>query len=348
MQASLHFAIPGNLGSLTGGYTYDRRLIQEFGALGLATNLLTLSASFPFPDAAALEHADSQFTQLADNSVVLADGLAFGAMAQCVLKHSPRLRFIALCHHPLALETGMSAAQQAALMQSEKTALDCARAIVVTSHATALTLQTQFAIDAAKISVALPGCDIASFAPCRGNPPVLLTVATLTKRKAHDNLIAALAAIAHLPWIARFVGGDTHDVQWASYLRQQVSLAGLSERILFLGAIDNLEHEYQQADLFVLPSHYEGYGMAYAEAIAHGLPTIATNCGAVSELVPATAGRVIAVNDLDALRDALRELLQNTALRKQLQQGAREASTQLPKWQNSAQRIAQLVQAIAQ
>lgn len=347
VQAELFFAIPGDLNNRTGGYAYDRRLLQEFSALGLHTTVIPLSASYPYPDEAAHMDTDLRLAQLADDSIVLVDGLAFGAMAICARKHCHRLRFIALCHHPLALETGLSEAQKKAFEQSEKIALKCSRAIVVTSPETALTLQTQFAIEGSKISIAVPGSDTVSFAPCQGNPPILLTVATLTRRKGHDALIDALAGIAHLSWQARFAGGDHYDPQWSEQLRDKVNTAGLTQRISFLGASDDLEQEYQQADLFVLPSHYEGYGMVYAEAIAHGLPVVATQCGAVTQLVPANAGRIIPVGNHEALRATLSELLSNSDLRVQLQQGARQASAHLPRWQNSAHIIQQLVQEIA-
>lgn len=348
VQAELFFAIPGDLESRTGGYAYDRRLLQEFAALGLRTTVVPLAASYPYPDAEALADTERRFAQLPDNSIVLVDGLAFGAMPESACKHGQRLQFIALCHHPLALETGLSPQQKETFIQSESVALRCSQAIVVTSPATALTLQSLFAVEAATISIALPGTDPVPFSACSGNPPVLLTAATLTQRKGHDLLIDALSNIAHLPWQARFIGAQHYDPDWSDALKQKVQAAGLSERILFLGAIADLEPEYQQADIFVLPSHYEGYGMVFAEAIAHGLPVVATRCGAAEDLVPSTAGRLVPVGDCAALSAALSELLQDLDLRTQLQQGARDASQQLPCWRSSANIIQQLVQAIAQ
>jgi len=348
VQAELFFAIPGDLESRTGGYAYDRRLLHEFAALGLRTIVIPLAASYPYPDEAALVDTERRFSQLPDGSIVLVDGLAFGAMPECARKHAQRLQFIALCHHPLALETGLSPEQKEMFIQSETVALRCSQAIVVTSPATALTLQSLFAIDAASIAIALPGSDPVPFAPCDGQPPVLLTAATLTQRKGHDLLIDALASIAHLPWQARLVGAQHYDPEWSDALKLKVQSAGLSDRILFLGALADLEPEYQQADLFVLPSHYEGYGMVFAEAIAHGLPVVATRCGAAEDLVPSTAGRLVPVGDCVALSAALSDLLQDLDLRTQLQQGARDASQRLPRWQSSAHIIYQLVQTIAQ
>ena len=347
VQTELFFAIPGDIESRTGGYAYDRRVLRELAALGLRCSILALHGSFPYPSDAALVAAEQQFSRLADGSIVIVDGLAYGALAETARKHNRRLKIIALCHHPLAFETGLDADQAQAFRRSEKIALDCARAIIVTSPATAESLTKEFAIDSSKISIAVPGSDPAPFASCNGEPPVLLCVATLTKRKAHDVLIQALACLSHLPWTARFAGGAHYDPQWAQHLQDTVDSFGLTDRIAFLGVVDDLSKEYQRADIFVLPSHYEGYGMVYAEAIAHGLPVVATQCGAVSTLVPQDAGRVIASANTKTLVGALQPLLEEQELRSQLQIGARAAAAQLPRWQDSARIFQQTISNIA-
>ncbi|MEY3668357.1 MAG: hypothetical protein RL572_1897, partial [Pseudomonadota bacterium] len=80
MPPILYFAIPGNLQSLTGGYAWDRRMIAELAALGLPVQVLSLSARFPDPDAAALQDARRQIAALPDGAVLLADGLAWGVL----------------------------------------------------------------------------------------------------------------------------------------------------------------------------------------------------------------------------------------------------------------------------
>ena len=266
----LYFAIPGDINHLTGGYGYDRRLITELIKIGFTLEHISLADSFPQPTKEALCDAESQLANLPDDSIVLIDGLAFGVMDDIAQRHSKRLKIIALCHHPLALENGLSPEQAQPLHTSEQRALTCAHAVLVTSDNTARILQQGFAVPEHKITVAVPGTDKQSFAPCIGNPPILLTVATLTQRKAHDILIDALAQIAHLPWQARFVGGDNFDVNWANHLREKVAAYSLAERIHFVGNVADLTHEYAQADLFVLPSLFEGYGMAFAEALSFG------------------------------------------------------------------------------
>jgi len=343
----LYFVFPGDLGTPTGGYHYDRRLISELRTLGKQVIPIALSDRFPTPDKDALVDAEQKLSAIPDGAQVMIDGLAMGVMDQIVSRHARRLSLIALCHHPLSLEAGLSAAQQDALHHSEKRSLHCARATVVTSPHTAEILRNQFDLDTNSILVACPGTDRSEFAPCTGNPPRLLTVASLTRRKAHDVLIESLGALKDLPWQARFVGGDHFDREWAQQLKAQVNQEQLARRIDFVGSVENLQPEYQQADLFVLPSRFEGYGMVFAEALAAGLPVIAARAGAVPDVVPASAGILVPADDAEALAAALREVLTDSSRRQALQRGARQAALALPGWRDSAMLVLNLTEELA-
>jgi len=343
----VYFLVPGDINNLTGGYAYDRRLLAELHKLGLIVQLVALAESFPHPDIHALRDANFILSTLPDNSVVIVDGLAFGVMDKVARTHAQRLKFIALCHHPLALEVGLSAQEQQGLHLSEQLALANTRAVLVTSKNTARILVQEFSVPFAKIRIALPGTDKRVFAPCEGKPPVLLTVATLTRRKAHDVLIDALAQLIDLPWQARFVGGKEFDAEWTHYLRNKVASYGLEKRILFLGNCEDIASEYHNADIFVLPSLFEGYGMAFAEALSFGLPIIAAHTGAVPDLVPSSAGILVPPADVNALVRSLAQLLTDTTKRKQLQLGAQSAAQDLPNWVDAAQVVFQLIQEVS-
>lgn len=345
---AVYFVFPGNLATPTGGYHYDRRLIHELRQLGLGVETISLSGQFPFPDDQALVDARQALAAVPDGAVVIIDGLAFGTLDRLAEAEAQRLRIIALCHHPLALESGLDQAQQQRFQASEQRALHAACAVLVTSEHTRQILIDQFAMPPGKVVVALPGTDPAPFAPCIGSPLRLLTVASLTRRKAHDVLIDALAPLADLPWQARFVGGKGFDPAWSEALQQQVNRLQLQDRIHLVGAVDDLEAEFQNADLFVLPSRYEGYGMVFAEALAAGLPVIAARAGAVPDVVPESAGLLVPPDDTAALTEALRSLLTQDDLRRQLQAGARNAAASLPTWADTARRVARLAEAIHQ
>ena len=343
---SIYFAYPGDLDTPTGGYHYDRRLIEELRKAGVAVETAVLPDCSLNPDQQIKESVRHTLAALPDQAIVVIDGLAFGVLDDIAAVEAQRLRLVALCHHPLALESGLTEQQRQALLVSERRALSCARAVVVTSAYTRQVLRDQFAVPAAKVIAALPGTDRVPFAPCDGDPVRLLTVATLTPRKAHDVLINALAPLKSLAWQARFVGGGEFDPTWAASLHELVDKLRMSSRICFAGSVDDTRTEYQQADLFVLPSRFEGYGMAFAEALAAGLPVIAARSGAVPEVVPESAGLLVMPDDAAALSEALRQLLTHVELRRRLQEGARQAAASLPSWTDTASRVARKLEEI--
>lgn len=332
----VYFAVPGDINNLTGGYGYDRELIKGLLQLNIPVELLSLAAEFPFPTPAILAETAKLFARLPDGAVVIVDGLAFGVMDRIAQQEAQRLNLIALCHHPLALETGVNEEQAKNLCTSESIALNAARAVIVTSAATAKILSNDFLVATEKIILARPGTHRQEFATGNHQLPQLLTVATLTKRKGHDVLIKALAQLVHLPWQAKWIGSAAFDPEWANNLTQLIQSSGLENRIALLGNRDDLTEDYSNADAFILPSHFEGYGMAFAEALAFGLPVIAARAGAVPDLIPSDAGILVPPADENALAAAITELLTNHDYRRQLQLGAQRASLTLPTWEDCA------------
>jgi glycosyltransferase involved in cell wall biosynthesis len=345
LTTSLVLAHPGDLEARTGGWGYDRRLLAEMAALGRPARAVRLAGAYPEPGDADRAAARAALSALADGTAVIVDMLAGGVLPEVFAAERERLAMVALCHHPLALETGLDPGRAAALADSERRALASARRVVVTSPVTAGTVATLFAVPPERIVVAVPGTDPQPAAPGGNEPPVLLTVATLTRRKAHDVLIDALARIVDLAFEARFVGGDRYDPEWAAALRDRVDAAGLADRVRFLGEVDDPGPQYRAADLFVLPSRYEGYGMVFAEALAHGLPVVAARGGAVPAVVPEEAGRLVPVDDPDALADALRVLLTDPGARHKARAAARRAGHALPRWDETARRVLSAVDA---
>jgi glycosyltransferase involved in cell wall biosynthesis len=342
----IYFVYPGELETPTGGYHYDRRLIAELRSMGIGVETLSLPPCSGMPDQQTLDSVRQTLAAIPDQAVVVIDGLAFGVLDDLAVAEAQRLKLVALCHHPLALESGLTEKMKQTLLDSERRALSCAVATVVTSEHTRQLLIDQFAVAADTILVALPGTDRAPFAPCDGDPIRLLSVASLTRRKAHDVLIDALAALNSLPWQARFVGGKDFDPAWAESLQAQVHRLDLSQRIHFTGAVEDTQLEYQQADVFVLPSRFEGYGMVFAEALAAGLPVVAARAGAVPDLVPETAGLLVAPDDTEALTEALSNILSSEPLRRRLQAGARKVAATLPSWTDTASLVARKLEQV--
>jgi glycosyltransferase involved in cell wall biosynthesis len=344
---SLYFLYPGDLDTPSGGYRYDRQLLTELRRSGLTVQEISLPQCLPTLDEQAESTIRRCFQQIPDGATVCVDGLAFGVLDEIAEAEQERLRLIALCHHPLALETGLDPKAQTALMKSERRALQCARAVLVTSPHTKDILIQQFGLAAETITVALPGTEPAKFAACDGSPPRLLTVASLTPRKGHDVLLTALSSLTSLPWQARFVGSDHFDRDWTGKLRKLADHYDLGKRVEFCGAVTDTAAEFQNADLFVLPSRYEGYGMVFAEALAAGLPIVASRGGAIPGVVPESAGILVGVNDSAALANALARLLKDRALRKRLQAGAQQAAANLTRWTDTAATVAEVIKGVA-
>ena len=342
------FMLPGPLDSLSGGYAYDRRIVAGLRALGWAVDWLVLPASFPWPDAADLDQAAAQVAALPDDTLIIADGLAFGAMPAIAQHHARRLRWVALVHHPLALETGLDAARRDQLLESEQQALATALGVIVTSAATARGLAA-FGVPAGRVHVVMPGTDAAALAAGSGGHALtLLCVATLTPRKGHAVLIEALAGLQDRPWTLHCVGSTSRDAATTQALRASIAARGLGARVQLHGevAAAALERLYAQADAFVLPSYFEGYGMALAEALAHGLPVVSTTAGASPDTVPAGAGVLLPAGDAAALRQALARLMDDAPWRATLAAGARAARTQLPTWPQAVSQFAAALAAV--
>ena len=360
MTSAVHVLIPGDLEIRTGGYGYDRRIIAGLRDVGWRVDVHRLDDSFPTPTPAARDHAAHVLADIPDGAIVLADGLALGALPAEVDRETGRLNVVALVHHPLAEETGIDPALAARLKVSETRALAAVRSVVVTSRTTAARLD-DYGVAADRITVVEPGTDPAALsrgsamaqqAAANGTQPAevaLLCVATLTPRKGYELLMSALAAMPVPNWRLTCAGSLDRDDQTVSRVRGQVRSNGFEDRVSLVGDLDAaaVAVEYDRADLFVLPTLYEGYGMVVAEALARGLPIVSTSTGAIGDLVGTEAGIVVSPGDLPAFTDALSRVIADADLRARLAAGAREVRQRLPSWDQSAALMASALEAAA-
>ena len=344
------FVYPGELNTRTGGYRYDKRIVEGLRATSTGSgswqvDLLSLEGDYPFPNDAQQHMADKQFDAITNGSLVVVDGLAFSVLPGIMAKHAQRLHLVALIHHPLALETGLDVAQAENLRLLETRALAHARHVITTSKLTADSL-ADYQVPAGNITAVLPGTDSAPLASgSRGDYVNLLCVATLTQRKGHRVLFDALAPLRHLGWQLHCAGSTERDqATYQSLLAQRQALA-LEERIIFVGEVDDkqLEARYHQADVFLLPSFHEGYGMVLTEAIARGLPIICSDAGAMPQTVPEGAGMLVPPGDVSSLSSALLTFMSNEQRRKQLHKAAVQARQHLRSWQHAVNEFARVL-----
>lgn len=338
--------VPGGLDLPTGGATYDRMAVAALRKAGWRVEVLTWPASFPFPDPADRQSVAASLAALPDGALVAIDGLALGTLPALARLHSERLRLVALVHHPLALETGLPAETAARFAAEEREALRWVRAIIVTSEATAATLKTDFGVPADCITVAVPGIERRSTParPCPRSPGPsrILSLGQVAPRKAYRILVQALAMMADLDFFATIAGDTESSPETARALAEQIERAGLSDRVKLVGRVSEEESArlHAEADLFASPSLYEGYGMAVAEAMAWGLPIVATTGGAIPEVVPPGAGLLVPPGDAPAFAAALQRLLSDVTFRAPLADGARAAAARLGGWDATAASIA--------
>lgn len=332
MTKALWFAVPGALDTPTGGYGYDRQLMAELAARGHPVTHLPLPDGFPFPDTDAIAATRRAFAALPDGATVIVDGLAFGALPDVMTAEAARLRLVALIHHPLGDETGLDPARREDLWARETAALRAAAAVLCTSPATARRLIADFGVDAACLTVAPPGTARAPRRRAGIGPLRILSIGSLIPRKRHDILIAALATLRDRPWQARIIGSPDLDPACARDLAARIAAAGLDTRLRLTGAVTDTRAALQDADIFALASEYEGYGMAFAEAMVQGVPIVACRAGAIADLVPEAAGALVPPGDAVAYAAALARLLDDPARRAAAGDAAYRAGQALPDW----------------
>jgi glycosyltransferase involved in cell wall biosynthesis len=340
----LAFAIPGDLDAPTGGYAYDRRMIAGLRALGWTVDVVPLGDGFPAPSRDDRNAAMVQLRALPSKVPVVVDGLALGALPEAeTLRDSHCL--VALVHHPLALETGLSTTAAQALRDSERNALRGARHVVVTSDATARTVVADYGVDASSITVIKPGTDRRAAASGSKETLSLLAVGSLVPRKGYDLLLAALAQLADLPWRLT-IAGSSRDETTARQVADDIVRYRLGDRVRVAGAVSDAELAklYNSADVFVLASRFEGFGMVYSEAVAHGLPVIGTTAGAIREAVPEGAGLLVPPEDVPALTVALRTMIGDESARRTYAETARRVASSLPTWDDAALRFARTIE----
>jgi len=205
-----------------------------------------------------------------------------------------------------------------------------------------------YGVPAEHITVVRPGNDpVAPAVGSRDGVVRLLAVGSVVPRKGYDVLIAALATLADLPWRLSIAGDTGRDCVTAAKIEGDIACFKLTDRIALLGAVPSarLAELYRAADLFVLASRFEGYGMAYAEAVAYGLPTIGTTAGAIPDTLSGESAILVKPDDVAALARALRRLIADSNERQKISSAARAAAAHFPTWRDSAALFAGAIEA---
>ncbi|MGW0731755.1 glycosyltransferase family 4 protein [Streptomyces sp. NPDC002851] len=349
-SSNLYFVVPDGLRDPrkpSGGNVFDIELARQLPDVGWDVRMLPAAGTWPRPDEADQRALARMLADLPDQSVVLLDGLVACNLPDVLEAERNRLRIVVLVHMPLADEGGLPADVAAALDASERRVLHCASAVITTSAHTARRVASQHALPPEAVFVALPG--VHPFPKAHGTDGVsqLLCVASLTETKDHLLLVDALAAVADMPWKCRFVGGVAQDPGHVVRIRNRIARYGLDGRITIDGPLvgDALNTAYAEADLKVLASPSESYCIAVSEALARGLPVVASLVGGVPEALGQAPngdlpGLLIPPGDSPALARTLRAWLSDSGLRDALRDAASRRRPSLLSWRHPAEVVA--------
>ncbi len=344
------FAIPGDITTLTGGYIYERRLLEGLRAQGRDVEHLELAGSFPDPAPEDMADAIARLAALPPERALILDGLVSGAIDTEGLARV-RAPVVGMVHHPLALESGLDEARRAHLFRTERDNLALMAHVLVPSPHTADVLKTRYGVPADRITIARPGTDRpegGGSAPARaGAPPLILSVGIQHPRKGHDILLKALSEITDLAWQAAIVG-SRYDPDHAAALDRLHADLGLGVRVRMAGRVTDSEllTLYRSATIFALATRYEGYGIVFDEALSHGLPIVSCDTGAVPRTVPGRAGILVPPDNPRAFAAALRGLLTDDAQLTAMARAAERAGMGLPSWEDTAQTAGRVLDAL--
>jgi glycosyltransferase involved in cell wall biosynthesis len=346
---ALHFVMPGGVDDPTtpsGGNVYDARVSLDLPSFGWQVHKHAISGSWPQPAAPARAELARTLAELADDTVVLLDGLVACAVPEIVIPEAERLRLVVLVHLPLGDETGLTPALAADLDSRERRTLRAVPAVVATSEWAARRLVAHHGLAPDRVHVAAPGADIAPLAPGTDGVSRLLCVASVTPRKGQHRLVEALAAVTDLPWSCVIVGGLTQDPEYVDQLRALIDQHGLGDRLHLAGPRSGaaLDASYASADLMVLTSYAETYGMAVTEALARGIPVLATDVGGLPEAVGrapdgGVPGLLVPPENPAALAAELRGWFGEADVRRRLKAAARARRAALDGWATTARSL---------
>ncbi|GEC03185.1 glycosyl transferase [Streptomyces spinoverrucosus] len=347
---TVHFVMPGGVddpATPSGGNAYDRRVCLDLPGFGWRVHKQLVDGSWPRPGAAARTELARTLRDLPDGAVVLLDGLIACGVPEIVVPEAERLRLAVLVHLPLGDETGLDPAVAADLDARERTVLRSVDAVIATSDWAVRRLVSHHGLDPDRVHVAAPGADIAPLASGTDGVSRLLCVAAVTPRKGQHRLVEALAGVTDLPWSCVCVGGLGQDPQYVADLRDRISKYGLENRIHLAGPQSGaeLDASYAAADLMVLASYAETYGMAVTEALARGIPVLATDVGGVPEAVGrapdgGVPGILVPPEDPAALAAELRHWFGEADVRRRLKSAARSRRAALGGWATTAKHLA--------
>ena len=327
----------GETSRLTGGYLYHANVFAGLRERGIEVETLVASGAAPAEQEVAASYLGSRL-DLRRFDVIVVDALACIACAPWLDGWRASRPVVAMVHELPSIAAGGGVARE---QEFEEPLLRADRLVVVSGHGRSI-LQSR-GVPAERICVVSPGFDRLSLSDAGSEHSAsdnsrvhALCVAQWIPRKGILDLVRAWTADERPGAMLDLIGETDADPAYTTSIH--AAIAGVSDSSIHVrGPVDDatLGAAYAAADLFVLPSWYEGYGIVYAEALAHGLPILACGVGPVPELVGEEAALLVSPDDVEALSAALDQLLGDPALRSRMSEAAYYRAVGLPSWKDT-------------
>ena len=271
-KSDIYFVYPGDINAKTGGYIYEKNILNYAKLNNINIRKIVLSQNYPFPTNRDIKYFLKILDKIHPNSKIIIDGLALEGMYS-IFKKIITYNVIALIHHPLYLE--FKGQRSKKFLRLEKENFKKINKFIVTSKNTKNLLVNEFEIKNNKISVVEPGIvRLKKYNNKKNNKIHFLTCGSLINRKNYLFLLKVLKPLDN--YILNIVGDTTRDIVYYKNLKKFVNKNSMSRKIIFHGTIsDNkLSKLYSNADCYISVSKYEGFGMSLANALIIKKPII--------------------------------------------------------------------------
>jgi glycosyltransferase involved in cell wall biosynthesis len=344
--------IYGSLNTQSGGYLYDRKLMEHLLQHGDQVEVISLT-----PRNYAKHLTDNFSTSLIQClkslhlDILLQDELNHPSlfMLNRRLRREVKFPFVSIVHHLRSSET-FPAWQSLLYRWVERNYLASLDGFVFNSRATRQRVEAITGSNMPAI-VAFPGGDrldpnipedrIRARAAQPG-PLRLVFLGNLIPRKNLHTLLQALTRLPNGSWSLSVIGRQDVDPKYVDLLQSQVKRSGLNDSIRFLGSVTDrsLADQLQNSHVLVVPSSYEGYGIAYLEGMGFGLPALGTSAGGAGEIIAhGQNGYLIQPDDSNALSGYLLRLAQDRELLAKMGIEARRRYSKHPTWDKTVGRV---------
>lgn len=348
-MTTVHAVVPDGIDDParpSGGNTYDRRVLDGLRVAGWTVHEHPVAGDWPRPDSTALAGLAAVMSEIPTDAVLLVDGLVASCSADVFVEEARRPRLVVLVHLPLEVADPAAAPEEGRVLRS-------AAAVLATSDWTRRRLTDTYALADDRVHVAHPGVDAAPLAPGTPHGSSLLCVGAVSPLKGQTDLADALGRVADLPWHCVLAGALDVDPDCVADVRGRLASADVSQRVSLVGPLGRhaLQRAYAAADLVVVPSRAETYGMVVTEALARGLPVVATRVGGIPEALGANGadvpGLLVAADGPEPLAAALRQWLADADLRSRLRSRAAARRATLSPWSRTVADVARVLERVS-